>query len=34
MYVLDWLFGGWRQLEFEIGIRLHQTGEVPRIGDL
>jgi hypothetical protein len=34
MYVLDWLFGGWRQLEFEIGIRLQQTGEVPRIGDL
>jgi hypothetical protein len=34
MYMLDRLFGGWRQLEFEIGIHLQQASGVPRIGTL
>src|SRR5438067_1339598 len=33
-YVLDWLLGDWRALEFEIGDALRMTGEVPRIGVL
>ena len=33
-YVLDWLFGGWRTLEREIGARLLDTRVVPRIGAL
>lgn len=33
-YVLDWLFGDGRTLEFEIGTRLQTTGDVPRIGGL
>lgn len=33
-YVLDWLLGDWRALEFEIGGALRTTGEVPRIGVL
>jgi len=33
-YVLDWLFGGWRTLEREIGTRLIDAREVPRIGSL
>jgi hypothetical protein len=34
VYVLDWLLGDWRTLEFEIGTRLQTTGDVPRIGAL
>ena len=33
-YVLDWCFGDWRTLEQEIGARLLETGEAPRIGTL
>jgi acyl-CoA dehydrogenase-like protein len=33
-YVLDWLFGGWRTLEREIGARLLDSRVVPRIGAL
>ena len=33
-YVLDWLLGDWRTLEFELGTQLQTTGEVPRIGTL
>ena len=33
-YVLDWLLGDWRTLEFELGTQLQITGEVPRIGAL
>jgi hypothetical protein len=33
-YVLDWLLGDWRTLEFELGTQLQITGEVPRIGTL
>jgi alkylation response protein AidB-like acyl-CoA dehydrogenase len=33
-YVLDWLLGDWRTLEFEAGSRLQATAEVPRIGTL
>jgi Acyl-CoA dehydrogenase, C-terminal domain len=32
--VLDWLLGGWRSLEAQIGAELQATGEVPRIGML
>jgi hypothetical protein len=34
MYVLDGLFGNWRTLEHEIGVRLQSTGVVPHIGSL
>jgi hypothetical protein len=34
VYVLDRLFGDWRTLEVEIGMRLQSTGQVPRIGAL
>jgi len=33
-YVLDRLLGDWRTLEREIGLQLHATGDVPRIGSL
>jgi len=33
-YVLDWLFGGWRTLEREIGARLIEERAVSRIGSL
>ncbi len=33
-YILDWLLGDWRTLEFELGSRLQASGEVPRIGAL
>ncbi len=33
-YVLDQLLGNWRTLEHEIGIRLQESGVVPRIGTL
>ena len=33
-YVLDQLFGNWRMLEHEIGIKLQESGVVPRIGTL
>ncbi len=33
-FALDRLLGGWRDLEFEIGARLRQTAEVPRLGGL
>jgi hypothetical protein len=33
-YVLDWLFGGWRTLEREIGARLIEERAIPRIGSL
>ncbi len=33
-YVLDGLFGSWRTLEHEIGMRLQSTGVVPHIGTL
>jgi len=34
MYVLDRMFGEWRDLEHEIGERLQSGGDVPRIGVL
>jgi alkylation response protein AidB-like acyl-CoA dehydrogenase len=34
VYLLDRLFGGWRELEVEIGETLHRTGNVPKIGHL
>jgi hypothetical protein len=33
-YVLDRLLGGWRDLEVEIGRRLRETREVPKLGTL
>jgi alkylation response protein AidB-like acyl-CoA dehydrogenase len=33
-YILDRIFGDWRSLEHEIGMRLQQSGAVPRIGVL
>jgi Acyl-CoA dehydrogenase, C-terminal domain len=33
-YTLDRLFGDWRSLEHEIGMRLQATGVVPQIGSL
>jgi alkylation response protein AidB-like acyl-CoA dehydrogenase len=33
-YSLDRLFGDWRSLEFEIGQRLQEQRQVPRIGTL
>lgn len=33
-YALDRLLGGWRDLEVEIGRRLRESGEVPRLGSL
>ncbi|MFM2070568.1 MAG: hypothetical protein RLZZ623_831 [Actinomycetota bacterium] len=33
-YTLDRLLGDWRSLEHEIGARLQQSGQVPRIGRL
>lgn len=33
-YALDRLLGGWRDLEVEIGGRLRETGEVPKLGGL
>jgi len=33
-YALDRMLGDWRTLEHEIGTRLQQSGEVPRIGSL
>lgn len=33
-YALDRLLGGWRDLEVEIGRRLRETAEVPRLGSL
>ncbi len=33
-YMLDRLFGDWRSLEHEIGMRLQATGVVPHIGSL
>jgi hypothetical protein len=34
VYLLDRLFGGWRELEVEIGSTLRRTGKVPKIGHL
>jgi Acyl-CoA dehydrogenase, C-terminal domain len=33
-YTLDRMFGDWRSLEHEIGMRLQESGAVPRIGVL
>ena len=33
-YTLDWLFGDWRSLEYEIGTQLQATHVVPHIGVL
>jgi hypothetical protein len=33
-YALDRLLGGWRDLEVEIGRRLRESGEVPKLGPL
>jgi hypothetical protein len=33
-YALDRLLGGWRDLEVEIGRRLREGGEVPKLGSL
>ena len=33
-YLLDRMFGDWRSLESEIGMRLQESGVVPRIGVL